>query len=211
MDKKNLRPCDIFLQSRGCLLGKHGFVADPGCVHYTSNREVVLYHYTRPEHLERVLHDGLRAQLPVVLADDVPFLRGHYLVEAFLDPLPMWIVNSPYFDDLGLELMRTYVGNVLLQITLPPDLLAVLDIYVADTAHNFECKYQRWRGQSVLKLGYDCQTGKEVCQAEVNSYIPLSNYQGGHVAPGVKITRSGEGIVVPSQYIAVCDRQPLVP
>ncbi|NJK75679.1 MAG: hypothetical protein HC942_18770 [Microcoleus sp. SU_5_6] len=157
------------------------------------------------------MHDGLRAQLPVVLADDVPFLRGHYLVEAFLDPLPMWIVNSPYFDDLGLELMRTYVGNVLLQITLPPDLLAVLDIYVADTAHNFECKYQRWRGQSVLKLGYDCQTGKEVCQAEVNSYIPLSNYQGGHVAPGVKITRSGEGIVVPSQYIAVCDRQPLVP
>lgn len=187
-------------------VGEHGFVADPGDVQQTINGDIVLYHYTRPKYLDQVLRDGLRAQLPIVLADKIPNLCGRYLVEGFLEPLPQWIVDSPYFGNLGLEFMRAYVGNLLLQITLP---LAFPNIYVADAAHNFECKHQNRRGQSALKLGYDCQSGQEVCQAEVNSYIPLGSYRGGHVAPNVKITLQGAGIAVPSQYITVCDRQPL--
>jgi hypothetical protein len=206
MNEKTTRPGEVFLRSPGHLLGEYGFIADPGNIQYTSNGDVVLYHYTRSERLNKVLHDGLRAQLPIVSADNVPALCGRYLVEALLEPLPKWLTNSPYFGNLGLELMRAHVGNILLQITLPS---AFSDIYVADSAHNFECKYQNRRGQSVLKLGYDCQTGQEVCQAEVNSYIPLGSYRGGHVAPNAKITRQGAGIAVPPQYISVCDRQPL--
>ena len=205
--KKITRPCDVFLQSRGCLLGKYGFIADPGYVRYNLNNNVVLYHYTRLEHLEKVLVSGLKAQLPVVMADDIPNLCGRYLVEAFLEPLPQWITNSPYFGNLGLELMSAYVGSILLQITLPTTFFD--ELYVADAAHNFECKHQIRRGRSALKLEYDCHTGREVCRAEVNSYIPLTSYQGGHLAPNAKITRHGVGIAVPSPYITVCDTQPL--
>jgi hypothetical protein len=207
MDEKIMRPCDVFLRSQGHLLGEYGFVADPGCVQYTVNEEIVLYHYTRPEHLNKVLVDGLQARLPVVLADEIPNLCNRYLVEVFLEPLPQWLTSSPYFGNLGLEFMQTYVGNILLEITLP---LMDSEVYVADAAHIFECKHQNRRGRSALRLGYDCRSVQEVCQAEVNSYIPVSSYQGGHIAPNVKITRQGAGIAVLPQYIAVCDRQPLV-
>ena len=41
------RPCDVFLDSPGCLLGDHGFMADPGRVQYGHNtNSVKLYHYT---------------------------------------------------------------------------------------------------------------------------------------------------------------------
>jgi hypothetical protein len=208
MNERIMRPCDVFLRSQGHLLGEHGFVADPGCVQYTVNEEILLYHYTRSEHLNKVLMDGLQARLPIVLADENPNLRNRYLVEAFLEPLPQWLTNSPYFGNLGLEFMQAYVGNILLEITLP--LVVGLDVYVADAAHSFECKHQNRRGRSVLRLGYDCRSGQEVCQAEVNSYIPVSSYRGGHIAPNVKITRQGAGIAVLPQYIAICDRQPLV-
>lgn len=201
------RLCNVFLESRGCLLGEHGFIADPGYVRYAPNNNVVLYHYTRLEHLDRVLCSGLRAQLPVVMTENIPNLHGRYLVEAFLEPLPQWITNSPYFGNLGLELMNAYVGNILLQITLPTTFFD--ELYVADAAHNFECKYQIRRSNSALKLGYDCNTGREVCRAETNSYIPIASYRGGHVAPNAKITRQGAGIAVPSRYIKVCETQPL--
>ena len=64
MNEEIARPCDVFLQSRGCLLEEHGFVADPGEVQQTVNGDIVLYHYTRPEYLDQVLRDGLQAQLP---------------------------------------------------------------------------------------------------------------------------------------------------
>lgn len=207
MNQKITRPCEVFLESRGCLLREHGFIADPGYVRYTPNNHVVLYHYTRLEHLDKVLCSGLRARLPVVMAEDIPNLCGRYLVEAFLEPLPQWITSSPYFGNLGLELMNAYVGNILLQITLPTTFFD--ELYVADAAHNFECKHQIRCGQSALKLGYDCKTGREVCRAETNSYIPITSYQGDHVAPNAKITRHGAGIAVPPQYISVCNVQPL--
>ncbi|MCU0532770.1 MAG: hypothetical protein MUD14_02605 [Hydrococcus sp. Prado102] len=215
MDETTARPCDIFLrsplalppgQSHHCLLAEHSFIADPGRVQYAENGDVVLYHYTRLEFLDAVLLNGLRARLPVVLSDNIPSLQKHYLVEAFLEPLPQWITNSPYFGSLGLELMRAHVGNILLEITLP---LSFPGLYVADAAHNFECKYHNKYGQPALNLGYDCRNGREACQAEVNSYIPLTQYRGGHVAPNAKITRFGEGIAVPPRYITVCDVQPL--
>ena len=72
-----------------------------------------------------------------------------------------------------------------------------------------DCKYQNERGQPALNLGYDCRTGHEVTLAEANSYIPIDEYQGGHVLPNVKATRLGEGMVVPRECVAICDVQPL--
>ena len=51
--------------------------------------------------------------------------------------------------------------------------------------------------------------GREVVRAETNSYVPAAEYHGGHLAPEVKATRRGQGIVVPSKHIEVCDVQPL--
>jgi hypothetical protein len=76
-------------------------------------------------------------------------------------------------------------------------------------AHNFDCKYQGERGHAALGLGYDCRTGHEVMRAEVNSYIPIEQYRGGHLLPNVKATRLGAGIAIPSEYLAACEFQPL--
>ena len=46
-------------------------------------------------------------------------------------------------------------------------------------------------------------------RAETNSYVPAAAYLGGHLAPEVKATREGQGIVVPARHIEVCDVQPL--
>ena len=48
----------------------------------------------------------------------------------------------------------------------------------------------------VLDLGYDTTTGHEVGRSGTNSYVPAAEYRGGHLAPEVKATRRGQGIVV---------------
>jgi hypothetical protein len=204
-----LRPCDVFLQQQGLLLGEHGFVPDPGRVEHTQDFKLVFYHYSRSEALSSIFApgSGLLAQLPVVSDKPGPHFEGYFLIEGLLEPLPLWLTESPYFGNLGLEMIRTYVGNVLLRIELPEDFP---NLYVADAAHNFECKHILRRGKPALNLNYDCNTGREVCTAEVNSYIPLTQYRGGHVAPNVKALRQGEGIVIPQEFISISTVQPLV-
>lgn len=203
-----MRPCDIFLNQRGNLLGNHGFVPDAGCLERTASGNIVIYHYSRSNHIENILSadGGLNARLNVVHCEVAPEFEGCFLAEALLEPLPSWICDSPYFGDLGMEMMKAYVGNTLLRIELPPDFP---NLFIADTAHNFDCKHLRRKGTSALHLGYDCSSGQEVCKAEINSYVPLLQYHGGHVAPNVKIIRYGEGIVVPSRYITINKIQPL--
>jgi hypothetical protein len=203
-----MRPCDLFLQQRGVLLGDHGFQADPGRVERTPDARIVFYHYSQAEALDRIFAPGggLRARLPVADGSTTPRFAGYHLVEGLLEPLPRWLTASPYFGDLGLAMMRAYVGDVLLRIEVPDDFP---DLYVADAAHNFECKHLDRRGRAALQLGYDCSTGHEVCTAEVNSYIPLTEYNGGHVAPNVKVLRRGEGIAIPREHISVAAVQPL--
>lgn len=196
------------LNERGILLGTLGFTADPGSVERQRTGSVVLYHYTRPEKVDQILskEGGLWARLPVVNDDSQPEFNNHHLVEAFLEPLPKWITDSPYFGDLGLEMMQAYIGTVLLRIELPE---GYPGLYVADYAHMLEVKHITRRGQPVLNLGYDSRTGHHACRADVNSYIPLPAYRGGHLAPNAKIVRLGEGIAVPSEYITVNPYQPL--
>ena len=202
-----MRPCDIFLQQRCVLLGEYGYDADWSSIETTPDSWFVFYHYTREQNLSKVFDaGGLYARLPVVSAEHIPQLKGHYLVEGLLQPLPGWMESSKYFGDLCLSMMRQYVGDLLLRITVPPDFP---NIYVADMAHNFESKYWERHGETPLNLGYDCQTGHEVTLAEANSYIPLHEYKGGHILPNVKITRCGEGLVIPNRYINVCEEQPL--
>jgi hypothetical protein len=202
-----MRPCDLFLQQRFALLGENGYKADLATVEYTSNGWPVFYHYTREDHLYQIFESGgLFARLPVVGAEHLPDLNGSYLIEGLLQPLPEWMMNNPYFGDFCIQMLREYVGDLLLQIILPDDFPG---LYVAEMAHNFDCQYQYRFGHSALNLGYDCRTGQEVVLAEANSYIPLHQYHGGHILPNVKATRHGEGLVIPSQYIHICDLQPL--
>lgn len=183
-----MRKCDIFLNERGHLLGEHGFISDAGRVERTINGNIVFYHYSHQENLEKIFspNNGLWARLNVVHCDIALEFVGSYLVEALLEPLPIWVNCSPYFGDLGLEMMKAYVGNILLRIEVPPDFP---NLYVADTTHNFECKHLERRERVALDLDYDCRTGHESCKAEINSYIPLLQYNGGHVAPNIKVIR----------------------
>ncbi|MBI1256827.1 MAG: hypothetical protein GC204_05105 [Chloroflexi bacterium] len=205
-----MRACDIFMERQGVFLGEHGFISDPGQVERTASGAIVVYHYTRTERLQQIFAEGsgLWARLPIVSTEFRPEFEGYHLVEALLEPLPRWITNSPYFGDFGLELMRGYVGNILLRIEVPMDFPG---LYIVDAAHNFECKHVINRGKPVLNLGYDCRTGHEVCRAEINSYMPLTQYQGGYVAPNVRIIRYGQGIAIPKQYVSICAVQPLKP
>ncbi|MBI4630246.1 MAG: hypothetical protein HY740_00725 [Chloroflexi bacterium] len=202
-----MRPCDVFLQQRRILLGECGYEADSTQVELNSKGWFVFYHYTHEQNLNKISDTGgLYARLPVVNAKHIPELNGCCLIEGLLQPLPIWITANKYFSDFCFEMVLNYVGDFLLRITIPPDFPGV---YVADMAHNFDCKHQQRRGHSVLNLGYDCLTGKEVTMAEANSYIPIGEYRGGHILPNVKATRCGEGIVIPNQYISVCETQPL--
>ena len=193
------------MRQRGVLLADHGFIPDPGRIELTDST-VVFYHYTRDERAERVLEagGGLWARLPVVLAP--PGLEGCYLVEGLLQPLPLWMTGSPYFGDLGFEMLREFVGDLLLRVEVPRDFPG---LYVADYAHALEGKHVSRRGRPALDLGYDTSTGREMVRSETNSYVPAAQYRGGHLAPSLKVTRRGEGLAVPAKYIAVSDVQPL--
>jgi len=198
----------LFLNDWGQLLGDHGFIPDPGTIERTANG-VVLYHYTHPEHVDAILapDSGLRARIYVNYSElSAEFTEGA-MAEGFLEPFPQWLAASPYFGDLGIEMMRAFVGNFLLRIVVPKDFPG---LYVADCAHVLECKHVERRGSPVLGLGYDCTTGRECTKAYLNSYMPLGDYRGGHVAPVVQMIRREAGIVVPSRFITKADQQPLI-
>ena len=147
---------------------------------------------------------GLWARLRVISEHED--FAGLHLAEGLLEPLPRWMTDSPYFGDLGLEMLKKYVGDLLLRVEVPRDFPG---LYVADFGHALELKHLSRRGRLVLDVGYDTATGHEVVRAETNSYVPAAAYRGGHLAPVVKAKREGQGIVVPADYIEVCDVQPL--
>ena len=145
---------------------------------------------------------GLRARLAVACPDPPAELAGRFGIGGFLEPSPKWLDQSPYFHDVGMQMLSEYVGDVLLRIAVPLDFPG---LYVADFGHILEVKYHDRRGRYPLGLGYDCRTGHECHQAYVNLYVPLDAYVGGHVAPIVEETRDGPGLVIPSQFIEVWD------
>jgi hypothetical protein len=200
-----MRLCETFMNERGHLLADHGYTPDPGRLELTE-QTITFYHYTREEHLAKILavHGGLWARLPVV--SPPPGLVGLYLVEGLLEPLPRWLTDSAYFGNLGLELIKEFVGDVLLRVRVPRDFPG---LSVADYAHVMEAKHVLRRERPALDLGYDCTTGSETSRADAYSYVPALAYMGGHVAPELKATRIGPGIAVPSEYISVAQEQPL--
>ena len=102
-------------------------------------------------------------------------------------------------------MLRAVAGDVLLRVELPATFPG---LYVADFAHNLECAHLSRRGRASLGLGYDCTNGREATLAYLHSYVPLAEYQGGHVAPVVKVVRHGPGIAVPSPFITLAAVQP---
>lgn len=165
------------------------------------------YHYTLEDRLPQIFAEGsgLWAWREVACPSLPKELEGAYLIEGFLSPLPEWLTTSRYYNDLGYELTSRYIGDVLLQVTVPGHLF---EIYIADYAHVLACKQSENRETSEINFGYDCSSGRECTQAYVNSYIPLKEYVDQHHAPIVQVIRRGEGVTVPKQFIKVCDRQP---
>ena len=199
----NVRLADRFLHERGKLLADAGFEQDPGQVE-SGPSGFVFYHFTREENLDGILAEdsGLLAQLPLACPKRPDELAGHYAVGGFLEPSPRWLDRSPYFEDLGRQMLRENVGGLLLRVCVPLDFVG---LYAADFAHTLECKYHNRKGRFPLGLGYDCRTGREVTHGYVNSCIPLGEYVGGHVAPIVEVTRKGPGLAVPSRFIEIWD------
>ncbi|GAB6087465.1 hypothetical protein JCM11672_27370 [Alkaliphilus crotonatoxidans] len=87
------------------------------------------------------------------------------------EPLPRWLITNKYYGDLGFELMRNYVGDLLLEITIP---IEFPGLYIAEYAHILEYKMKILRNETGIGVVYNCSNGKESTQAYVHSYIPLS-------------------------------------
>lgn len=85
-----------------------------------------------------------------------------------------------YFGDLGIEMVKKYMGNALLRIEVPYNCKG---LFIADYALVLEEKHLNERGATPLNLGYDCSTGREITQAYVNSYVSANQYRNTHIAP----------------------------
>ena len=188
--KQVKRLADEFLTDRGITLGDKGFQSDKRLIETLPNGNIVFYHFTHEDRLEHILsnENGLCSYRGVACPKPPVEFKGCHLIEGFLQPLPQWLTENFYFGDLGIKLVQNYIGNVLLRVEIPLDFPG---IYIADYAHILECKYFNENGNSSLGLGYQCQTGYEVTQAYVNSYIPIKDYKGGHIAPVVQVLRKG--------------------
>lgn len=204
-----MRLGEHFLQHKGMSLSQFGYKPDPGLVEFTGSGKIVFYHYTREEHVERILSpgSGLYAWRQVDCPNLPEELTGCFLTEGFLEPLPLWLTDCPYFGDLGLELVKQHIGNLLLIIELPRHYQG---LYVADYAHVLEEKHHTLRGTAPLQLGYDLRTGREITQAYVHSYIPAVQYESVHIAPVMQAVRKGAGVAIPSDYIRLAEEQPLL-
>ncbi|MEK3731740.1 hypothetical protein MKX64_04730 [Paenibacillus sp. FSL M8-0334] len=196
------------LAERGLLLHDFGFRAAADVLQSDENGHFVFYHYTHEERLEAIFapNSGLYAWRAVACPSLPAEFANAFLTEGFLSPLPEWLSNHPYFQDLGMQMVRRNVGSVLLQVALPKDFPG---LYVADFAHVLECKYAEQYGSGPLGLGYDCSNGQHPTQGYVNSYVPLASYKGGHVAPVVQVVRRESGIAIPNQNLSICSMQPL--
>lgn len=169
--------------------------------------DIIVFHYARADRVASILApgEGLRAMRRADWSSLVAESAAPHIAEAFLEPVPEWLHRSPYFGDLGWNLMRRYIGNVLLELRISAE---QPELFVADYAHALECKHVNQRGGPALDLGYDCRTGHQAVRAGLRSYVPLDRYGGGHVAPTVALVRQGPGIVVPTQAIRVARVQP---
>ncbi|MFU1796478.1 hypothetical protein ACM1RC_21645 [Paenibacillus azoreducens] len=204
-----MRLGDIFLNSRGRSLSDYGYKPDPGGTELTHSGKIAFYHYTREDRVEQILsaNGGLFAGRPVDVCPNPPEeFTGSFLAEGFLEPLPLWLTCSPYFGDLGIEMVKKYIGNVLLRIEVPYNYKG---LFIADYAHVLEGKHLNERGSTPLNLGYDCSTGREVTQAYVNSYVSANQYKNNYIAPVMQAIRKGQGIVIPVEYITLATEQPL--
>lgn len=60
-----------------------------------------------------------------------------------------------------------------------------------------------------MRLEYHVETGKEITQWYIHSYVDINEYNCQHISPVVQVTRKGEGIVIPSEYVSISPHQPL--
>lgn len=191
--KITLKEIKCFTDSDKIIINQHG--------------EFTFYHYTHKDKVSLIMAEGsgLWARRKVACTNPPQELMDCFLIEGFLSPLPTWLSKSEYYGDLGIKLTNKYIGNVLLEVTIP---LNNYFIYIGDYSHILECKLTD--GNETLGIGfdYDCSNGLECTQAYVNSYLHINEYKDQHHAPIVQVVRKGEGIVVPSHFIKVSAEQP---
>lgn len=192
----------IFLNNKNKYLSDYGFDPDPGEI-ITKDNNVIFYHYTREEHVDDIMHNGLYARRQVVCPNVPDEYKGKCLVEGFLSPNPMWLKSCPYFGDLGYVLSNKYIGDICLEITLP---LHSNNIYVADYAHILENKHYIHRKSCPLNLGYNRENGRETNQAYVHSYIKIKEYNNQHVSPVVQVLTEGRKTAVSAEHIKILDK-----
>ncbi len=194
---------DSFLTTRGLLLRDAG-LADDASRPERADGGYVFYHYTHADRVDVVLREGLRAGRAVNCSSPPPDVAGAYVTTGFLAAAPDWLEECPYFGDLGRRLVRQYVGDTLLRVVAP----ASSRCYVADYAHKLELRHYQETGRLVLGRGYDLSSRDDIRQAYTNSYIPIAEYDGGHVAPAVELLIDAPGIAVSPEWIEICPTQP---
>lgn len=200
-----MRLGQTFLQTRKRTLKDLNYSTDKAKLNVSTEGYFTFYHYTYEGNIPNIMAEGLWARREVACPDPPEELIGCHLVEGFIDPLPAWLTESQYYNDLGYELTRKYIGDVLLEISLP---MADFPIYIADYAHILECKMIEEEKGIGIGFEYDCSNGRECTQAYVNSYIDIHEYIDQHHAPIVQVVRLGEGIAIPSEFIEISKIQP---
>ena len=193
------------MRNRGISLNALFDSTDQAKLNMSADGFFTFYHYTHASHLCNILAEGLWARREVACPQPPTHLSGTFLIEGFIDPFPDWLTQSKYYDDLGALLTIQYIGEVLLEISVP---VHAFQIYIADYAHILECKRLQENKGTGVGFGYDCRDGKECTQAYVDSYVELNDYRNQHHAPIVQVVRRGEGIVIPHHYIKVSASQP---
>ncbi|MGG4398110.1 hypothetical protein ABEX25_27850 [Paenibacillus thiaminolyticus] len=96
----------LFLDQEGLRLGDY-VEAEEGAPKLAGGM-LTFYHYTHADRLDSIFSPGggLHAQRPVACPQVPEPFQDSYLVEGFLQPLPKWLTNCPYFGNLGYKLMR---------------------------------------------------------------------------------------------------------
>ena len=193
-----------FLKDRGRCLRDFDFMPDSGQVELGDDT-IVFYHYSQLKKKHDIFSpsSGLYAGRSVECPNDFHEYDDTYIVEGFLEPIPKWLTDSPYLGDIGINIVKRHLGHLLLKVEVPRDFPGV---YVVDYAHMLDWQIGRRRPEP-LGLGY---AEEEECKkAYVHSYIPMLEYQKGHVAPIVHVLRKGKGIVIPNKYLEIANEQPL--
>jgi len=200
-----LRLGQTFLDNRKKSLKELNYITDQAKVNINSDKYFTFYHYTHEDKINAIMAEGLWAYREVACPTPPEELKGCYLVEGFVEPLPSWLTTSVYLNNLGIELTNKHIGCILLEVSVS---ISQFKIYIADYSHILDCKMVEENKGPGIGFGYDCSNGRECTQAYVHSYLEINEYVNQHHAPLVQVVRQGSGLLIPNKFIKKSAIQP---